>query len=73
MSHPRWQIARMKSYTTRYRRPHLLPVPYRAHPDRLARGAQFLRSLRLSLAAPTAPGLSPQQAEFDFLPAPALR
>lgn len=66
MSHPGCDFARMKSYKTRYRRPHLLPVPYRAQPHRLERSVLFLRNLRLSLAAPAVPVVRPQQVEFNF-------
>ena len=63
----------MKSYITRYRRPHLLPVPYRVQPERLDRSARFLRALRLSLAAPAAPVMRPHQREFDFALTAAVR
>jgi hypothetical protein len=56
----------MKSYKTRYRRPHLLPIPYRTQPARLERSVVFLRNLRLSLAAPATPAVRPQQVEFSF-------
>jgi hypothetical protein len=55
----------MKTYSTRYRRRTLLPVPYSARPDRLERGLRMLRALRLSLAAQsTTPAV--QQCEFNF-------
>jgi hypothetical protein len=56
----------MKTYSTRYRRPTLLPVPYSVRPDRVERGIRMLRALRLSLAAMPAPALPPQQCEFQF-------
>jgi hypothetical protein len=56
----------MKSYSTRYRRRTLLPVPYSVRPDRLERGIQMLRALRLSLAAQTTPARA-QQREFNFM------
>lgn len=55
----------MKRYSTRYRRPTLLPVPYSTRPDRLERGIRMLRALRLSLVA-AGPAPRPQQREFDF-------
>jgi hypothetical protein len=55
----------MKTYSTRYRRPTLLPVPYSVRPDRIERGLRMLRSLRLALAAP-APAVRAQQREFEF-------
>ena len=58
-------MARMKTYSTRYRRSTLIPVPYSYRPDRLERGIRMLRALRLSLAAATAP-VRGQQREFDF-------
>ena len=58
-------MARMKTYSTRYRRRTLLPVPYSVRPDRLERGIRMLRALRLSLAAqPTQ--VRAQQCEFEF-------
>ncbi|MGI9088540.1 MAG: hypothetical protein ACR2HH_12505 [Chthoniobacterales bacterium] len=56
----------MKTYSHRYRRGALLPVPYSVRPDRLERGIRILRALRLSLAAAPAPGARPQQCEFEF-------
>lgn len=59
-------IVRMKTYSTRYRRHTLLPVPYSVRPDRLERGIRMLRALRLSLAE-TKMSLAPlQQTEFPF-------
>ena len=58
-------MARMKTYSTRYRRNTLLPVPYSVRPDRLERGIRMLRALRLSLAAPTPP-FRAEQCEFQF-------
>lgn len=58
-------IARMKTYSTRYRRRSLLPVPYSVRHDRLERGIRMLRALRLSLAAPS-PAARVQQCEFEF-------
>lgn len=58
-------MAGMKTYSTRYRRSTLLPVPYSYRPDRLERGLRMLRALRLSLAA-AAPAPRAQQREFEF-------
>ena len=59
----------MKTYSTRYRRNTLLPVPYSARPDRLERGIRMLRALRLSLAQqPPAPRV--HQIEFSFATMP---
>ncbi|MDQ6808016.1 MAG: hypothetical protein M3Z64_01100 [Verrucomicrobiota bacterium] len=55
----------MKTYSSRYRRSTLLPVPYSIRPDRIERGLRILRALRLSLAA-TEPSERPQQREFEF-------
>jgi hypothetical protein len=63
-------MARMKTYSTRYRRRTLLPVPYSLRPDRLERGIRMLRALRLSLAAQPA-GVQAQQCEFEFAFSPA--
>ncbi len=60
------KMACMKHYSTRYRRPTLLPVPYSYRPDRLERGLRMLRALRLSLAATPAPVYA-QQREFQFV------
>ena len=46
----------MKTYSTRYRRPTLLPVPYSARPDRLERGIRMLRALRLITRRATGAG-----------------
>jgi hypothetical protein len=62
-------MAHMKTYSTRYRRRTLLPVPYSVRPDRLERGIRMLRALRLSLAAQT-PAARAQQCEFQFALAP---
>lgn len=59
------QDGRMKTYSTRHRRRTLLPVPYSVRPDRLERGIQMLRALRLSLAI-ASPAPRAQQREFDF-------
>lgn len=58
-------FVRMKTYSTRYRRSTLLPVPYSTRPDRIERGLRILRALRLSLAAPEPPA-SAKQREFEF-------
>jgi hypothetical protein len=59
-------MARMKTYSTRYRRRTLMPIAYSARPDRLERGIRMLRALRLSLAAqPIAARV--QQCEFNFV------
>ncbi|MEP6822642.1 MAG: hypothetical protein ABI946_09870 [Chthoniobacterales bacterium] len=55
----------MKTYSNRYRRSTLLPVPSSYRPDRLERGIRMLRALRMSLAAATPP-VRAQQREFDF-------
>ncbi len=59
------QDGRMKSYSNRYRRQTLLPVPYSTRPDRLERGIRLLRALRLSLAAQSEP-IRARQCEFQF-------
>jgi hypothetical protein len=56
----------MKTSSTRYRRPTLLPIPYSTRPDRIERGLRALRALRESLAASAAPARRPQQSEFGF-------
>ena len=56
----------MKTYSTRYRRSTLLPVPYSYRPDRLERGIRMLRALRLSLAAQPEP-IRVRQCEFNFV------
>lgn len=66
MSYPVAQAGNMKTYSTRYRRPTLLPVPYSLRPDRLERGIRMFRALRLSLATAAGETLRPQQCEFDF-------
>ena len=66
MSDPRPQDGRMKTYSNRYRRSTLIPVPYSYRPDRFERGLRMLRALRLSLAAATPPSRV-QQREFDFV------
>jgi hypothetical protein len=60
------KIDGMKTSSTRYRRPTLLPVPYSTRPDRIERGLRALRALRQSLAASTTPARRPQQCEFHF-------
>jgi hypothetical protein len=59
-------IVGMKTYSTRYRRNTLLPVPYSVRPDRLERGIRMLRAFRLSLAAQPA-AVRAQQCEFAFV------
>ncbi len=66
MSYAAFQDGRMKTYSTRYRRGTLLPVPYSCRPDRLERGIRMLRALRLSLAASQIASVRPQQCEFEF-------
>ncbi|CAN5517614.1 hypothetical protein BH20VER1_BH20VER1_18040 [soil metagenome] len=56
----------MKRYSTRHRRPTLLPVPYSPRPDRIERGLRMLRALRLSLAMTPDSDVRPQQCEFQF-------
>lgn len=58
----------MKTYSTRHRRSHLLPVPYSTRPDRLERGLLMLRTLRLSLAQAREQGAPARQIEFPFAP-----
>ena len=65
MSYQVVQAHRMKTYSNRYRRSTLLPVPYSVRPDRLERGIRLLRALRLSLAAQP-PIIHARQCEFDF-------
>lgn len=65
MSDPLRQYGRMKTYSNRYRRHTLLPVPYSLRPDRLERGIRILRALRLSLAAQAVP-IRARQCEFEF-------
>ncbi len=66
MSYTLCDDPRMKTYSTRYRRPTLLPVPYSLRPDRLERGIRMLRALRLSLATAAMPNVRSEQREFDF-------
>lgn len=66
MSYPAAQAACMKTYSTRYRRSTLLPVPYSVRPDRLERGIRMLRALRLSLAATSTVPRRAEQCEFNF-------
>ncbi|MEP6937225.1 MAG: hypothetical protein ABI871_04065 [Chthoniobacterales bacterium] len=56
----------MKTNSTRYRRTHLLPIPYSTRPDRLARSLRIVRALRRSLEAPV-PIARPRQVEFKFV------
>ena len=65
MSYGRSHDGRMKTYSTRYRRSTLLPVPYSVRPDRLERGLRMLRALRESLAAQSV-AVRAQQCEFEF-------
>jgi hypothetical protein len=65
MSYRAAHDGRMKTYSTRYRRSTLLPVPYSVRPDRFERGIRMLRAFRLSLAAQTPPPRA-QQCEFAF-------
>jgi hypothetical protein len=55
----------MKHYATRYRRRHLLSVPYSVRPDRIERSLRILRAVRQALAAPE-PIIQVQQCEFNF-------
>ncbi len=55
----------MKHYSNRYRRRNLLPVPYSVRPDRIERGLQILRAVRLALIKPQ-PLVRAQQCEFNF-------
>lgn len=66
MSYPLFQDSGMKTYSYRYRRPHLFPVPYSVRKDRRERGLRMLRALRLALATQTAPDPFVRQCEFDF-------
>ena len=65
MSYPLFQVRCMKHYATRYRRHHLLSVPYSVRPDRIERSLRILRAVRQALAAPQ-PTLRTQQCEFSF-------
>jgi hypothetical protein len=65
MSYTAAHDGRMKTYSTRYRRSTLLPVPYSVRPDRFERGIRMLRAFRLSLAAQI-PAPRAQQCEFAF-------
>lgn len=65
MSYPLFHVSAMKHYSTRYRRRHLLAVPYSTRPDRIERSLRILRAVRLALATP-APVLQTQQGEFNF-------
>jgi hypothetical protein len=56
----------MKTYSSRYRRHTLLPVPYSVRPDRLARGIRMLRALRLSLLETKTSMIPLHQGEFEF-------
>ena len=46
MSYPLFQVRCMKHYAIRYRRRHLLPVPYSVRPDRIERSLRILRAVR---------------------------
>jgi hypothetical protein len=65
MSYPLFQVCAMKHYSTRYRRRHLLAVPYSTRPDRIERSLRILRAVRLALATP-APLVPMQQGELNF-------
>lgn len=65
MSYPLFHVSAMKHYSTRYRRRHLLPVPYSVRPDRMERSLRILRAVRQALAIP-APAIRAQQGEFNF-------
>jgi hypothetical protein len=65
MSYPLFQVRRMKHYATRYRRRHLLPVPYSVRPDRIERSLRILRAVRQALITPQ-PMIQAQQCEFNF-------
>jgi len=65
MSYPLFYVSAMKHYSTRYRRRHLLAVPYSTRPDRIERSLRILRAVRLALATP-APAVQTQQGEFNF-------
>ncbi len=66
MSYWLFHSSGMKTYSTRYRRRNLLPIPYSVRPDRLERGLRILRALRQSLEMSDAPSARPQQCEFEF-------
>ena len=65
MSYPLFQVRGMKHYSTRYRRRHLLPVPYSVRPDRIERSLRILRAVREALSSPQ-PTIRTQQSEFNF-------
>jgi hypothetical protein len=65
MSYPLFQVRCMKHYSTRYRRRHLLPVPYSVRPDRIERSLRILRAVRQALSTPE-PIIRTQQCEFNF-------
>jgi hypothetical protein len=65
MSYPLFHVSAMKHYSTRYRRRHLLAVPYSTRPDRLERSLRILRAVRLALAT-SEPIARAQQSEFNF-------
>ena len=67
MSYPVSHSSGMKTYSTRYRRRTLLPVPYSFRPDRLERGLRILRALRHSLEVSAVPSARAQHREFDFV------
>ncbi len=67
MSYWLFHSSGMKTYSTRYRRRNLLPIPYSVRPDRLERGLRILRALRHSLEVPAVPSARAQQREFDFV------
>lgn len=69
MSYPLFQVRCMKHYAIRYRRRHLLPVPYSVRPDRIERSLRILRAVRQALITPE-PIIQAQQCEFNF---PAAR
>ena len=72
MSYPLLQVSGMKHYSTRYRRRHLLPVPYSARPDRIERSLRILRAVRQALIAPQ-PIVRVQQCEFKFATAKRIQ
>lgn len=59
-------MAGMKTYSYRYRRSHLFPVPYSVRRENRERGLRMLRALRLALAAQPSPGPFVRQCEFEF-------
>jgi hypothetical protein len=67
MSYPQFYGGAMKRSKIHSSRRNLLTVPPSVRPDRIERGLQVLRALRLSLAGVDAPATRPTQCEFPFV------